>query len=112
MTEPRANRRPASRQDRGATVGLTPCPGLYKVRLGGKGAQWVPARIYWSVARDVETGSQMDRPAQMLCIAGGEYIDPWQHWPMRPIERDEYNRLVAALADDVRDTDIRKRRTF
>jgi hypothetical protein len=71
-----------------------PAPGYYRTRLR-RGGPWVPAIIWWSPARDPETGAKLDRPDTMLCIRNGEEVSPYDVWPMRKIEHDEYLRLCA-----------------
>ena len=44
----------------------------------------------------------LDRPHRLQAIIAGELHDPHEKWPMHPIGREEYERLVDALGDDVR----------
>lgn len=89
------------RNNRGPSVGLVPMPGLYKTRLG-KGCPWVPARIDVTPSHDPETGEILDRPPMLRCLVAGEYVDPLEVWPMWPVERTEYLRLMDEMPDDPR----------
>ena len=105
-------RRPDTRPDRGAGVGLEPVPGYYSTRLVRAG-QETPVVIWFGPPLDPETGLPLDRAHRLQCRAGGEDVDPLTYWPLRPISREEYRRLVAAMSDDPRrPIDVRKARTF
>ena len=98
-------------RDRGPSVGLEPVPGLYKTRLVRNGPV-VPARIWWGNAVDDE-GQPVDRAMRLRCLVAGEERVPLDVWPMHPISREEYDRLVAAMPDEpARPVAIRSARTF
>ena len=105
-------RRPDSRPDRGPGVGLEPVPGYYATRLVRQGPE-IPAFIWFGPPIDPETGLLLDRAHRLQCRLAGEDIDPLTCWPMRPVSREEYQRLVDALQDNPRQPiDVRKVRTF
>ena len=95
-----ANRSVAKRPPRGPAVGLHPVPGYYRTKLGGRGSPWVPARIFYGAPLDPNTSEPLDRPHRIVCLVAGEEHDPLERWPMHPIDRAEYEQLLAALPDD------------
>ena len=95
------NRRPNTRPDRGPGVGLVPVPGIYKRRLV-KDGPWVPAKVWFGPPRDPDTGELLDRAHRLQCLVAGEPVDPWQVWPLHPVDQAEYDRLLEAMPDDPR----------
>lgn len=96
------DRRPNTRADRGPSVGIEPLPGVYKTRLGGRGSPWVPAVVWWGAPLDPETLEPLDRAHGWQCLIAGEVHHVYERWPLHPIGREEYERLKAAMGDDVR----------
>lgn len=46
-----------------------------------RGGAKVAARIYWSVAKDEDTGEPLDRSPVMLAELDGKFVDPYDLWP-------------------------------
>lgn len=88
MTEPR-------RIDR-------PQPGHYRTRLA-RGAPFVPARLWWELPIDPDTGALLDRSPKLRCMVAGEERDPIEVWPyLHEVDEREYARLLVAMPDDPR----------
>ena len=94
-------RRPYAGRDRGPAIGQEPVPGLYRTRLV-RGGPWLPAKSGTARRSTRRPSEPLDRPHRLQAIIAGELHDPHEHWPMQEISREEYERLVAALGDDVR----------
>lgn len=73
-----------------------PVPGHYRRRLV-KSGPYVPIKIEYSVARDPDTGEQLDRSPMWIAYLNGELVDVFSVWPEcsgSPIDEAEYKFLL------------------
>jgi hypothetical protein len=74
-----------------------PEPGYFFTRFV-RGGPKVPARIWWSIATDPETGESLDRSPMLLAEIGGQPTDPFSLWPRvcgQAIPKAEFDFLTA-----------------
>lgn len=79
-------------------------PWMVAAENGPQARRWIPIWIYQSIARDPETGEQLDRSPQWLCYIDGRESRLEFAWPEcagRPVTEAAYLELLASRdADD------------